>query len=119
MTTQATKVVSATAKGSLAVGVAGAIVAGASVAAKNIRKVKGGGMTKNEAVRDTAKEAGATGLAAGTAAAVVGAVGLGGFVGLIGIAALATGAKYLLDSALENTPRKEPAKAKTKKPPRA
>ncbi|GEM_PF-963353 len=76
----------------------GAIVGGTAAAAKGIRQVKNNEATKEEVAVNIAKEAGTTAVAAGAAGAVVGTLGLGPFLSTLGIVAVATGAKYALDS---------------------
>lgn len=84
----------------------GAVAGSVDAAARDIRKVRKGEMSRKEAALDVAREAGTTGLATGAAVAVVGALGLGGVLSVLGVAAVATGAKYLLDSALDQAPAK-------------
>jgi len=99
---------------SLAMGAVGAVIGGTAAGAKNIRRVNAQEITREEAVRDTFKEAAGTGLAVSAATAVVGAVGATGLLSLVGIAAVATGAKYLWDSAI--SPVKIPAPAPAPEP---
>lgn len=98
----------------LAMGGVGAIVGGTAAAAKNIRRVKNEEINRQEAVKDTVKEAAGTGLATAVATAVVHAVGATGLLSLVGILAVATGSKYLWDAATE--PGKAPAPEATEKP---
>jgi hypothetical protein len=102
---------------SLAMGGLGAVIGGTAAAARNIRRVKDEGISREEAVKDTGREAAGAGLATAAATAVVGAVGATGLLSLVGVLAVATGAKYLWDSA--STPRKAlaapPAPSKPKK----
>jgi len=79
----------------------GAVVGGVAAAAANARKVKRGEMSAGKAAASVLREAGTTGLASGAGVAAVTALHLGGVVGLVGIAAVATGAKYLMDSVLD------------------
>jgi hypothetical protein len=90
----------------------GAVIGGAVAAAGVIPKVRSGDMDKREAAVSVAREAGTTGAATGAAVAVVGALGLGGLLSFVGIVAVATGTKYLLDSAL--IPSAAPAESATK-----
>ncbi|MCD6560699.1 MAG: magnetosome protein MamC [Deltaproteobacteria bacterium] len=83
----------------------GAIIGGTASAAKNIKLVKVKKIERQEAVKDTVKEAAWAGLAT----AVVGAVGTTGLLSLFGILAIATGTKYLWDTATV------PEKTKTEK----
>lgn len=80
----------------------GAVVGGVAAAAANTRKVKNGEMTGKCAALGALREAGTTGLAAGAGVAAMAALRLGGLPGLLGIAAVATGAKYLMDSVLDD-----------------
>lgn len=80
----------------------GAVVGGVAAAAANTRKVKNGEMTGQSAALGALREAGTTGLAAGAGVAAMAALRLGGLPGLLGIAAVATGAKYLMDSVLDD-----------------
>lgn len=77
--------------------ITGAVIGGTAAAARSIRKVKKGLMTKEDAAKTVAREAGTTSLATSTAAAVVTGLGLGGIVSLVGMALVATGTKYVLD----------------------
>jgi len=79
----------------------GAVVGGVAAAAANARKVKNGEMTGKSATLGALREAGTTGLAAGAGVAAMAALRLGGLPGLLGIAAVATGAKYLMDTVLD------------------
>ncbi|MBC2712737.1 MAG: magnetosome protein MamC [Desulfosarcina sp.] len=95
----------------------GAIIGGTAAAAKNIRRVKDAEINREEAVRNTIKEAAGAGLATAAATAVVGAVGATGLLSLVGILAMATGTKYLWDAttAPEKAPAAAPKEAKPKK----
>lgn len=84
--------------------VSGVVIGGTAAAATSIRKVKKGLMTKEDAARNVAREAGTTGVAAGAAAMVVGGLGIGGLLGLVGVALVATGTKYMLDTAFKPEP---------------
>ncbi|NDV24866.1 magnetosome protein MamC [Desulfovibrio sp. JC022] len=79
----------------------GAIIGGTGAAAKAIREVSNEQKSKEEAVIDVAKEAGATAVAAGISAAAVGALKLGPVLSTVGIIAVATGTKYAMDSVLK------------------
>lgn len=98
--------------------VSGAVVGGTAAAALSIRKVKKGIMTKEDAVKTVAREAGTAGAATGTAAAVVGGLGLGGLLSLVGMALVATGTKYMLDQAFAPEPKvcEVPVAVKQEKP---
>jgi len=108
----------------LAMGGLGAIIGGTAAAAKNIKLVKEKKIERQDAVKDTVKEAAGAGLATAAATAIVGAVGATGLLSLFGILAIATGTKYLWDAAtvpektkpeknVQITPAKE-KKTKTK-----
>ncbi len=79
----------------------GAVVGGVAAAAASARKVKEGTMSAREAAFSSLREAGTTGLASGAGVAAMSALRVGGATGLVGIAVVATGAKYLLDSVLD------------------
>ena len=98
-------------KASLAVGGVGAIIGGTAAAAKNIRRVKNEEINREEAVRDTVKEAAGAGLATAAATAVAGAVGGAGWLSLLGFMAVATGAKYVWDSAVNSQKAAAPVPA--------
>lgn len=87
-------------RASLAMGAAGAIVGGSVAAARNIRKVRQGEMSREHAVKNALTESGATGISTAMATAAVTAVGLTGFLSLFGFVAVAVGAKYLADAAM-------------------
>ena len=76
----------------------GAIIGG-TAAAKNMRRVGNSEISKEEAVMDTIKGSARAGLATAAATAAVTAAGATGFFSLLGIVVVATGAKYLWDSA--------------------
>jgi len=97
----------------LAMGGAGAIIGGTAAAAKNIRRVKNEEIKREEAVKDTMKEAAGAGLATAAATAVVGAVGATGLLSLAGILAVATGTKYLWDAAADTEKRAQPPDTNT------
>ena len=77
----------------------GAIIGGTAAAAKNMRRVGNSQATREEAVIDTIKESAGAGLATAAATAAVTAAGATGFFSLLGIVVVATGTKYLWDSA--------------------
>ena len=77
----------------------GAIIGGTAAAAKNMRRVGNSQITREEAVIDTIKESAGAGLATAAATAAVTAAGATGFFSLLGIVVVATGTKYLWDSA--------------------
>ena len=94
----------------LAMGAVGAIVGGTASAARNIARVKNDEISKEDAVKDSLKEAGTTGLATAVAAAAVSAVGLTGALSLAGMVVAAIGAKYVADKALSGKPSVRPKK---------
>ncbi|MGD8387082.1 MAG: hypothetical protein PVG49_08065 [Desulfobacteraceae bacterium] len=111
-----TKVTRFVPQATLAMGGLGAIIGGSAAAARNIRRVKDEEINREEAVRNTIKEAAGAGLATAAATAVVGAVGATGLLSLLGILSLATGTKYFWDIA--TTPEKAPAAAREKPKPK-
>ncbi len=86
----------------LAMGAVGAIVGGTAAAARNISRVNKDEITRSEAVKDSLKEAGTTGVATATATAVVSSIGLTGTLSLVGLVAVAIGAKYATDKVLSS-----------------
>ena len=98
----------------LAMGGVGAIIGGTAAAAKNIRRIKNEEIKREEAVKDTFKEAAGAGFATAAATAVVGVIGATGLLSLVGILAIATGTKYVWDAATV-TKKSEIAKTETKK----
>ncbi len=84
----------------------GAIVGGTSAVAKNIRRVRDSQISREDAVKDTMKEAAGAGLATAAAAAVVRSVGATGLLSLAGVLVVATSAKYFIDSVVG--PEKSP-----------
>lgn len=78
-------------------GTVGAVVGGAVAAAKDVKRVNAGVMTKGEAAADIGKEAVGTGLSTAAGVAVTGALGIGGLLGVVGIIGVAAGTKYLWD----------------------
>lgn len=99
----------------LAMAGVGAIIGGTAAAAKNIRRVKHAEIKRDEAVKDTIKEAAGAGLATATATAVVGAIGATGLLSLVGLLSVATGTKYLWD-AMTAPERTIASKSKQTKP---
>jgi hypothetical protein len=97
--TSTTRVTSFVPRAALAMGTVGAVIGGTAAAAKNFRRVSEGEINREEAVKDTVKEAAGAGLATAAAGAVVGAMGATGFFAFLGVVAVATGTKYLWDSA--------------------
>ncbi len=105
----------------LAMGAVGAVVGGTAAAARNISRVNKDEITRGEAVTDTLKEAGTTGVATATATAVVSSIGLTGTLSLVGLVAVAVGAKYAADKVLSSAsaactkavPAAEPVAEKT------
>ena len=93
MTTLATRVLLPAA--TTAAGSVGAVVGGTVAAAKDIKRVGDGVMTKGEAAADIGKEAVGTGLATAAGVAVTGALGITGLLGLVSIVGVSAGAKYL------------------------
>jgi len=92
--------------------VCGMVAGGTAAAARSIRQVREGSMTRQQAVGRVLREAGSTGLASGVAVGVVGGLGLGGLLSLMGVAVVATGTKYALDSVI-NGPQQAQAVAGT------
>jgi hypothetical protein len=86
-------------RATLAMGGLGAIIGGTGAAAKNIRRVKNKEIEREDAVRDTLRESAGTGLATAAGTAVIGVAGVTGLLSLAGMLAVATGAKYLWDTA--------------------
>ncbi len=76
-------------------GTVGAVVGGTVAAAKDIKRVRDGVMTKGQAAADIGKESIGTGLSTAAGVAVTGALGIGGLLGLAGVVGVAAGTKYL------------------------
>jgi hypothetical protein len=114
--TAATQIARSVPGATFAMGGVGAIIGGTAAAAKNIRRVKEAEIKKDEAVKDTLREATGAGLATATATAVMGAVGATGLVSILGVIAVATGAKYFWDG-ITQPAKPQPAPAK-KRPAR-
>jgi len=87
-------------RASLVMAGVGAVVGGASAAAKNIRRVKAREIDRREAVADTAREMAGAGVATGIASVLMSTLNAGMAVSLLGTAALAIGAKYVWDGIL-------------------
>ena len=100
-------------RATLAMGAAGALIGGAVAAARNYQRVQHQELSREDAVKDTLKEAGTTGLATATATAVVGALGFTGLVSLVGIVLATAGTKHLADKMLAKEPKAVPAQAAT------
>ena len=109
-----TKVTRFVPRAALAMGGVGAIIGGTTAAARNIKRVKEGEIQREEAVRESLKEAAGTGLAATAATALVGAVSPSGWVSLAFAVVAATGTKYLWDSACRTEPEEKPKKLPSK-----
>ncbi len=80
-------------------GAMGAIVGGALAAAQAIPMVKNKQIDAGQAVGEVVREAAGTGVATAAGACVAGAASLGGFVSLLAMFGVATGVKYLWNSA--------------------
>ncbi len=76
------------------------MIGATAATAKNIQRVSNEEITRQEAVKDVLKEAAGTGLATAAAAAAVHATGARGLLSLVGVLAVATGAKYVWNSAI-------------------
>jgi len=92
-------------RASLNLGVIGALVGGAAAAAKAIPEVKGSRMSGGQATREVLKEAAGSGLSTAAGAAMAGALGLGGALSLVAMFGVATGVKYLWNSAIDSSSR--------------
>lgn len=92
-------------RASLNLGVVGALVGGAAAAAKAIPEVNASRMSGGQAVREVLKEAAGSGLSTAAGAAAAGALGLGGALSLVAMFGVATGVKYLWNSAADNSSR--------------
>lgn len=103
-------------RATLAMGGVGAVIGGTVAAAKNIRRVNNGEIKREEAVKNTIKEAAGTGLASAAATGLITATGATGLLSLAGIVAIATGSKYLWDSSTGNQPAAETPKEEKPKP---
>jgi len=98
-----THIASGLGRASLAGGIAGAVVGGTISAAKQVKDVKDEKITKQEAVKNTAKDAAGSGIATAAGVAVAGAIGVGGLTSLLVMATAATGVKYLWDASTQST----------------
>ncbi|MDQ7832573.1 MAG: hypothetical protein RDU30_12630 [Desulfovibrionaceae bacterium] len=114
-----------------AMGAAGAIIGGTAAAAKDLRQVKEGDMTREAAAGHILKEALGSGLAT-AAGAVAGTFFRSGVLGLAAMAVVGVGTKYLYDGvaglaaekakaakSAAKTVTKAAAKAETAKPAKA
>ncbi len=93
MTTTVTRVLLPAATS--AAGTVGAIVGGTVAAARDVKRINSGVMTKSQAAADIGKEAVGTGLSTAAGVAVTGALGIGGLLGLISLIGVSAGTKYL------------------------
>ena len=109
-------------RSALNLGGVGAMVGGVAAAAQVIPQVRNNQMSAGQATREVVKEAAGAGVATAAGAAVAGAVGLGGFVSLLAMFGVATGVKYLWNSAFDGAccaqaaapaPAEEPPAPKT------
>ncbi|MFH1137678.1 MAG: hypothetical protein V1816_16550 [Pseudomonadota bacterium] len=100
----------------LALGAVGAVVGGTAAAARNIRRMRAGEIDRDQVARDSLGEAAGAGLATAVAAAAIGAVGATGLLSLAGVLVVATGTKYLWDSAA-TAGKKPPLSSSTPTPP--
>ncbi len=98
----------------LGAGFVGFLVGGTYAAAQNLHKVKNGEMEKKEAITETLKEGGKTGIATGGAALLTGVLGLPSLLGAATFMAAGCGIKYWLDNM-----GKEGAEQKTTKTSKA
>ncbi|NDV28545.1 magnetosome protein MamC [Desulfovibrio sp. JC010] len=78
-------------------GTVGAVVGATVAAAKDIKRISDGEMTKSEAAADIGKEAVGTGLSTAAGVAVTGILGLTGLLGVVSIVGVAAGTKHLWD----------------------
>lgn len=113
----ATRIAYFSPQATLAMGGVGAVIGATGAAADNIRRVKNGDINKEQAIKNTVKEAAGTGLATAAATAVVGAVGATGLLSLVGLVAVATGTKYLWDASTAPVRVEEPQPAAAKPKP--
>ncbi len=82
--------------------VAGAVIGGAVSAAKQMKDVKDGRLTKEQAVENTVKDAAGTGLATAAGMAVASGLGMGLAMSIIAMTAASAGVKYLWDSSVKS-----------------
>lgn len=94
-----------------AAGSVGAIVGGTVAAAKDIKRVNEGEMTKGEAAADIGKEAVGTGLSTAAGVAITGVFGITGVLGLISIVGVSAGMKYLWNKKFGYKPEPKPVEA--------
>ena len=99
---------------SLVGGVAGAVIGGAVSAANQLKDVKEGKVTKEEAAKKAAVESASTGVSTAVGVAAAGLLRLGGVFGILTVFAVAAGTKYLIDSSAEKV-----CKSKCKKEDKA
>lgn len=81
--------------------VAGAIIGGAVSAAKQMKDVKEGKLTKEKAIENTVKDATGTGLATAAGMAVASGLGMGLVMSIVAMTAASAGVKYLWDSSIK------------------
>ncbi|NMC49145.1 MAG: magnetosome protein MamC [Desulfovibrio sp.] len=96
-----------------AMGLAGAVIGGTVAAAKDLRQVKEGDMTREAAAGHVLKEAVGTGLATAVGA-VAGTLFRSSVLGLVTMAAVGIGTKYLYDGVTGLAATKVKARAATK-----
>ncbi len=101
-----------------AMGLAGAVIGGTVAAAKDLRQVKEGDMTREAAAGHVLKEAVGTGLATAVGA-VAGTFFRSSLLGLVTMAAVGIGTKYLYDGVTGLAASKVKASAKTVAKPAA
>lgn len=94
-----------------AAGSVGAVVGGTVAAAKDVKRVNEGKMTKGQAAADIGKEAVGTGLSTAAGVAVTGALGVTGLLGLASIVGVASGVKYIWNKKFGYRPEEKPAQA--------
>lgn len=80
--------------------VAGALTGATAAAARNLRQVKDGTMTRKEAAADVIQEASSMGIAGSIGVGITAALGLTGAFSIVGVALISSGAKYGIDSLL-------------------
>lgn len=101
-------------------GLVGAMLGGVVTAARDMREVRAGTMTRGEVAGDVLKEAVGTGLATAAGTAAGGAFFRNGFLALGTMAVVGIGTKYLYDGLVNaaseaKTAASAPVKATTKK----
>ena len=92
-------------------GTVGAVIGATVAAAKDIKRVNKGEMTKSEAAADIGKEAVGTGLSTAAGVAVTGVLGIGGLLGLASIVGVAAGTKYIWDKKFAYKPETKTVEA--------